>query len=124
MLESLQDQPETLHINTSAAESDEDLSPQELERRTAERLIQVVNELKKRLSDNNKEIYAAQQRFAENECTEEEVIELQAKGYALRETLLSTMGQYADMMQQRIMLAGIIPMWADVEPGRLINVAA
>lgn len=51
-------------------------------------------------------------------------MELQGKGFALREALLATMGQYSDMMQQRIKLAGIIPMWANVEPGRLINVAA
>jgi len=105
-------------------EGDENLSPIQLEERMAQRLMQMVHELKVKLLQNQKEILDAQQRFAEENGSEEEIMELQGKGFALREALLATMGQYSDMMQQRIKLAGIIPMWANVEPGRLINVAA
>lgn len=122
MIESLDstDQP----LDTPQDEGDENLSPEQLEARMALRLQQMVHELKRKLALNHKAIYDAQQLYAENQGTEEDVIELQGKDYALKEALLSTMGQYSDMMQQRIALAGIIPMWADVEPGRLINVAA
>lgn len=122
MIESLDstDQP----LDTPQDEGDENLSPEQLEARMALRLQQMVHELKRKLALNHKAIYDAQQLYAENQGTEEEIVELQGKDFALKEALLSTMGQYSDMMQQRIALAGIIPMWADVEPGRLINVAA
>jgi len=122
MIESLDstDQP----LDTPQDEGDENLSPEQLEARMALRLQQMVHELKRKLALNQKAIYDAQQLYAENQGTEEAIIELQGKDFALKEALLSTMGQYSDMMQQRIALAGIIPMWADVEPGRLINVAA
>ncbi len=122
MIESLDstDQP----LDAPQDEGDENLSPAQLEERMAKRIQQMIHELKCKLISNQKEIYDAQQRYAENQGSEEEIVELQGKDYALKEALLSTMGRYSDMMQQRIALAGIIPMWADVEPGRLINVAA
>jgi len=124
MIESLESSDQSLDPNTQAPEEGEELSPEQQERRTAQRIEQMINELKKRLAKNHQEIADAQQRFAENQGSEEEIVELQAKGLALQESILSTMGQYADMMRARITAAGVIPMWADVEPGRLISVAA